>query len=129
AYYAALLRGDVAQDTGDGLDWLTPDEYRALVAWTDELGALPADVPQAAWSVPARMLADRIAESRGLNAILVRPFVAAFLREVGRYLRPDVADRLPVRAAVAGEIRDHRPHVVIAHSLGSVVAYETLWAH
>ncbi|NMO88215.1 hypothetical protein [Actinomycetospora sp. TBRC 11914] len=58
---------------------------------------------------------------------LVRRFVALFCSEVATYLdepdrreaaRDDVADRL---AAVA-------PRVVIAHSLGSVVAYEALWA-
>ena len=33
------------------------------------------------------------------------------------------------RQTVADAIDRHRPEVVVAHSLGSVVTYETLWAH
>src|SRR5215468_10541680 len=62
AYYATHLHTDLAQGVDDGLDWLTADEYRSLRAWADELDALPPDVTQARWSIPARMIADRIAE-------------------------------------------------------------------
>lgn len=129
AYYADRLRRDLEQAPGAGLDWLTPDEYESLRAWAVELGAGPTDVAQAAWSVPARMLADRIAEHRGLNVALVRPFVATFVKEVNAYLRPHNPARSTVRHQVASLIRAYRPHILIAHSLGSVIAYETLWAH
>lgn len=129
AYYANHLHTDLAQGVDDGLDWLTADEYGSLRAWANELGALPSDVAQARWSIPARMIVDRITELRHLNTILVRPFVATFLREVSRYFRPDAPTRQLVQQVIVEQIRAHRPNIVIAHSLGSVIAYETLWAH
>jgi hypothetical protein len=129
AYYATHLHTELAQDATDGLDWLPEGEYELLRAWAGELGALPADVAQATWSIPARMIADRMAEHKHLSPAVVRPFVATFLREVGSYLRPGALARPRIRELVAEEIRAHRPHIVIAHSLGSVVGYETLWAH
>lgn len=54
-------------------------------------------------------------------AELFAPEVAAYLTDQGRRER--------VRDTVADAIRRNRPRVVVAHSLGSVVAYETLWAH
>lgn len=41
----------------------------------------------------------------------------------------DPARRDAVRGTVADTIAEHQPAAVIAHSLGSVVTYETLWAH
>jgi hypothetical protein len=129
-YYAPYLNRIVAQAGADSVDHLTAGQHAALVAWADQLGVLPGDVAQAAWSVPARMIVDRIAERRRLNAVLLRPFVATFLREVDGYLRtPDSAARRGARDAVARVIRERRPAVVIAHSLGSVVAYEALRAY
>ncbi|MBF8189167.1 hypothetical protein ITP53_26230 [Nonomuraea sp. K274] len=54
-------------------------------------------------------------------------FAKLFAPEVAAYLT-DRAKRERAQQAVAGVIRKHRPRVLIAHSLGSVVAYETLWA-
>jgi hypothetical protein len=130
AYYAAHLKLPDAQGADTDLRWLAPDEQRLLVAWAAQLGAMPADAPQAAWAIPARMVVDRIAAQRHLSAFLLQPFVAMFLREVGAYLRdPDSPRRRRVRATVAETIRQYQPHVVIAHSLGSVVCYESLWAY
>ncbi|MFG1702105.1 hypothetical protein ACFLIM_02830 [Nonomuraea sp. M3C6] len=55
-------------------------------------------------------------------------FAKLFAPEVAAYLT-DQAKREKSRQAVAEVIRRNRPQVVIAHSLGSVVAYEALWAH
>jgi len=55
-------------------------------------------------------------------------FAELFAPEVATYLT-DQAKRERVRQAVADTIRRNRPRVVVAHSLGSVVAYETFWAH
>ncbi len=55
-------------------------------------------------------------------------FAELFAPEVAVYLA-DQAKRERARQLVADVIRKNRPKVVIAHSLGSVVAYETLWAH
>jgi pimeloyl-ACP methyl ester carboxylesterase len=41
----------------------------------------------------------------------------------------DTSARDGARAAVADAIAAHCPDVLLAHSLGSVVAYETLWAY
>ncbi|AQZ64561.1 unnamed protein product [[Actinomadura] parvosata subsp. kistnae] len=54
-------------------------------------------------------------------------FAKLFAPEVAAYLT-DQARREKSRRAVAECIRKNRPKVVIAHSLGSVVAYEALWA-
>lgn len=55
-------------------------------------------------------------------------FAELFAPEVAAYLT-DRDKRERCRQAVAETVRRNRPKVVIAHSLGSVVAYETLWAN
>ncbi|WP_188186787.1 hypothetical protein [Nonomuraea sp. SYSU D8015] len=55
-------------------------------------------------------------------------FAERFAPEVAAYLT-DPGKRDKCRQVVAETIRRNRPKVVIAHSLGSVVTYETLWAH
>ena len=60
---------------------------------------------------------------------LTEKMIATFFREVDAYLEtPDGPRRKAVRNEVAQTIRDHRPEVIVAHSLGTVVTYETLWA-
>ncbi len=57
-------------------------------------------------------------------------FAMLFCPEVAAYLESaDGPAREGARRAVAETIRRNRPRVVIAHSLGSVVAYETLHAN
>jgi hypothetical protein len=57
-------------------------------------------------------------------------FVTVFFPEVARYLAADDAPaRAQAREHVAATIADRRARVVIAHSLGTVVAYEALYAH
>ncbi|MEV4224389.1 hypothetical protein [Nonomuraea sp. NPDC049725] len=55
-------------------------------------------------------------------------FAELFAPEVATYLT-DAAKRSETQRVVAQTIRKNRPDVVIAHSLGSVVAYETFWAN
>lgn len=53
----------------------------------------------------------------------------AFFREVTEYLRrPEHPRRAQARTTVADLIRAHRPDVIVAHSLGTVVTYEALHA-
>ena len=120
AYYADLLRpGD---RRGDDID---PDD---VTAWADALDA-PAEIAQGYPTLPLRLFASWLAKRRGLDGALVSRFVSTFLGEVERYLRePDSAVRLAVRGRVEQVIEAHRPDVVIAHSLGSVVTYEALLA-
>ncbi|MGN9839948.1 hypothetical protein ACTMTI_17655 [Nonomuraea sp. H19] len=55
-------------------------------------------------------------------------FAGLFAPEVAAYLT-DHGKRDRCRRTVADTIRRNRPKVVIAHSLGSVVTYEALWAN
>jgi len=126
AYYAHHLAGDTAQGAADP-EHLTESEQRMLLSWADTLGA-PADVAQGRLTAPARAAADWIARRFGLDNRLVRLLVTTFCREVHSYLA-EPERRHAVRDTVASTVREYRPAVVLAHSLGSVVAYETLWAH
>ena len=106
---------------------ISEPEQQMLLSWAGTLGA-PVEVAQGRLTAPARAAADWIARRFGLDNRVVRLLVTTFCREVHRYLT-DPARRHAVRATVADTIEAHRPAVVLAHSLGSVVAYETLWAH
>src|SRR5262249_31370707 len=89
AYYAGFLHA-TAQSAAGGRDDL-PSPVRAMLdAWADHLGARSVDIAQASWSVPARMVVDRIARRERVEPVLLRRFVAVFLREAAGYLRsPD----------------------------------------
>src|SRR5215472_3028985 len=79
--------------------------------------------PGAGGGVVGGQVAGDLAEAVG-------DFVAYCFREVARYLAADDAPaRARTRDHVAATIADRRARVVIAHSLGTVVAYEALHAH
>jgi pimeloyl-ACP methyl ester carboxylesterase len=99
-----------------------------LVDWASQLG-MPASVAQGYPTVPLRLITEWVAHRFGLDGRLVRTFVAVFFREVAAYLGDSPEERSAARDTVATAIRAHRPTVVIAHSLGSVVAYEALCAN
>jgi hypothetical protein len=134
-YYAHLLRTSVPQGGGpDGLSDLPPDIEQMILDWAGEFGVVPADVvQQGPGTVPIRWLVQRVAAACALNPALtagLQKFVGVFFREVAAYLRvPDSAARTAVRDCVAEAIAEHRPDAVLAHSLGSVVAYEALLAN
>ncbi len=125
AYYAHYLAPDTAQGAGDP-EHLAEPEQQMLLRWAAALGA-PREVAQGRLAAPARAAADWIARRFGLDNRVVRLLVTTFCREVHLYLA-DPARRYAVRGDVADTIAAHEPAAVIAHSLGSVVAYETLWA-
>lgn len=125
AYYAHHLAIDTTQGAGDP-EHLTEPEQQMLLRWAAALGA-PPEVAQGRLAAPARAAADWIARKVGLDSTLVRLLVTTFCREVHLYLT-DPARNHAVRGEVADTIAAHRPAAVIAHSLGSVVTYETLWA-
>ncbi|MPY63374.1 hypothetical protein [Streptomyces spongiae] len=90
----------------------------------------PPATAQGRLAVPLRQLVSAISERLSLDGRLTRAFIATFFRDVTRYLGgPDDAARTAAREEVAGVISSTGAHVVIAHSLGSVVAYEALHAH
>jgi len=129
AYYAPHLNTIIRQGS-DGLDDLPADIREMIRIWATQLAPPSEDIPEGYVTVPIRLVVDRIARLHHLNRALLRPFVAIFFREVATYLRqPDSATRRAVRDTVANAIARHRPRIVIAHSLGSIVAYETLWAN
>ncbi|MGH3979014.1 MAG: serine peptidase [Pseudonocardiaceae bacterium] len=126
AYYAHHLAKDTAQGAGDP-EHLAEPEQEMLLRWAAALGA-PPEVAQGRLAAPARAAADWIARKVGLDSKLVRLLVTTFCREVHLYLT-DPDRRHAARGEVADTIAAHQPAAVIAHSLGSVVAHETLWAH
>ena len=68
---------------------------------------------------------DWVAHRRRIDPTVVFCLAVALASEAHRYLHiPEC--REAARTIVAQAIQDHRPSIVIAHSLGSVVAYEVL---
>ncbi|MFB7677027.1 serine peptidase [Kitasatospora purpeofusca] len=130
AYYANRLRpGPAAQGEEDG-DFLDdPLAQEILDAWARELG-LPSEVAQGHAAVPLRGFASWMARRFDLAEGPLGVFIRLLCGEVAAYLRSaDAPERVAAREEVAARIARHRPRVVVAHSLGSVVAYEALHAH
>ncbi|MFE6156620.1 serine peptidase [Streptomyces sp. NPDC057889] len=130
AYYADKLRtGPVAQGAGAG-DFLDdPLEQEMLTAWARALG-VSSQVSQGHATMPLRALSSWIARRFDLAEGPLRVFIRMLFAEVAAYLQAeDAPQRAAAREEVAARIDRHRPRVVIAHSLGSVVAYEALHAY
>jgi hypothetical protein len=124
AYYAHHLHTATAQGPETDLKWLSQGEQAVLMDLVRDLGA-PPQVAQGPGTVPVRQVAQWLASRFGEAAV---GSVAVFCREVQAYLgTPDSAKRKAVRGTVAATIAVQRPRAVVAHSLGSVVAYEALW--
>jgi hypothetical protein len=124
-YYANHLHRGTAQG-GAVVSTLEPGAQALLVDWVGLLAPEPA-IAQGPHTARARQAADWLTRRFGAAA---RLFAIAFCQEVHTYLaKPDSPRRTAARKAVGDAIRTHRPEVVVAHSLGSILAYETLWAH
>jgi hypothetical protein len=124
AYYAHRLRQETAQ--GEHAPELLPSgAQEMIIEWALQLRA-PTMTAQGYPTVPIRDLIAWVARRFGLDNRLARSFVVAFFGEVHRYFC-DEGRREAARADVAEAVERVRPKVLIAHSLGSVVAYETLW--
>lgn len=123
-YYAHLLAAPIAQ--GDGLDYLDDVTAADVIAWASHLGAYQ-EVAQGRLTQPVREGVAWVARHFGLDHDLATRFVATFFPEVSRYFTDQDA-RIRAVSGLAAQIREWRPRVLIAHSLGSVVAYESLWA-
>jgi hypothetical protein len=123
SYYAHLLhRGTPQGDTDPA--FLDEDAQDLLIAWVGELvPATVSSIAQGPRTARARAAADWLSGHLGPQACRA---ALVFCREVSTYLS-SLARRQAVRDAVAETIAGHRPSIVVAHSLGSVVAYETLW--
>lgn len=126
AYYAHTLHLRSAQGEDDpGV--LNPEIQRLIVAWAEMCGA-PQRVAQGRISAPAREAVNWVADKYGLDNRLARILATAFFREVHTYFH-DRERRSAATAEVANAVARYSPKVIIAHSLGSVVAYDALWAH
>ena len=129
AYYAPELHSGSAAQGDDPEELRDPLAKELMAQWLDALAA-PAAVSQGALTLPLRYAASWVAEKFSLDGRLTRLFVRMFFREVAAYLRgDDDPARLAAREKVACRIAEYRPRIVIAHSLGTVVAYEALHAH
>jgi hypothetical protein len=125
AYYAHHL-------SPTGVQGLTPDIDRfgsvtasMALSWGQQLG-VPQPIAQGQVTRPVRSLISWVANRFGLDRRTVEWLVGQFFPDVATYFGD------PVRRAAAGQavlemLKLHTPSVVLAHSLGSVVAYETLW--
>ncbi|MFJ9886527.1 serine peptidase [Streptomyces sp. NPDC091287] len=128
AYYADLLHAAGRQSGPADLESLDGFERELLDAWLAEL-PLPGNTAAGRATWAPRQAVSWLARTRFPGRTVTEWFVATFVREVATYLRADAGVRDAVRDHVARVIDEHRADVVIAHSLGSVVAYEALWRH
>ncbi len=128
AYYADVLRVPGRQGTTETLANLEPEEVQLVRWWLEELN-MRAGIAQGVPTMPLRQALAWLAQTRGLGRVATERFVATFFREVATYLMiPDGPARSAARQTVVDAVTAHQPDIVIAHSLGSVVAYEALWA-
>lgn len=141
AYYADLLRRqapDQVQSNGVQADFDDlSDSERALAAeWLAAAGVAEPPDRQNVGLAPLRQMLGWLVDSRGgfSGAVREQTFgrleraIVANLREVEAYTTWPERRRL-VRDRVADIIGRDQPTVVIAHSLGSYVTYETLHAY
>ncbi|MGW3246549.1 hypothetical protein [Streptomyces sp. NPDC001070] len=130
AYYADRLRPRLAAQGGQDSDFLDdPLAQEMLDAWAQELG-VPDEVAQGHAAVPLRAFSSWMARRFDLAEGPLSVFIRLLCGEVAAYLRSaDAPERAAAREEVAARIAQHRPRIVVAHSLGSVVAYEAMHAH
>ena len=122
AYYAHRLHLGTAQGSADfGL--LEPEVQELIVAWASLCGA-PQETAQGRLSAPRRAAVEWVANRYGLDHKLARILAAVFFREVNTYFT-NPERRAAAIADVAAAIERTCPDIIVAHSLGSVVAYET----
>jgi alpha/beta hydrolase family protein len=123
----------ITLDRATDADWLARLTARLVLQDPAVLQAPEAEAPEAAAEPP------RAEERFPLPWALKQRFLAAFLRDVHHYLfdvewapRPDETYRVQqeirrrfVEALEAGAARGG-PHVVVSHSMGTVIAYDCL---
>jgi hypothetical protein len=130
AYYAHHLHRGTAQGADD-VALLDDDAKAMLVRWVELLQPTP-QVAQGRLTFRARQALGWLVTRCDDTA---RRAATIFVREVSTYLAtPESPRRQAAREAVATAIADAieasgGPVTVVAHSLGSVVTYEALWAH
>lgn len=131
AYYADCLDSGIAMSDDPLL--LDPLAQELFIEWADEIriaeapSEAPEPVPAGRLTVPLRQAATLFTERFGSGSVRI---VSAAVAELSAYFDPaGAAVRQVVRDRLAETLRRYRPRVLVAHSLGSVVAYETLHAY
>jgi hypothetical protein len=131
AYYAdCLFRGHrMGVDNPARLD---PFARQLFIAWVEELrqeqaGRELVPLRRQGWlTIALRQSAEWFTEQYGDRALRV---VTATVSELATYFDPKFGGlREQARQRVAEVVHRNRPRVLLAHSLGSVVAYEALCA-
>lgn len=127
AYYAPALHRGTSQGP-QAIEQLTPPQRDDLWAWLVASG-LPEDlVVQGTATRPIRQAVEWFARRHDLDEPLVEWFITRFFPEVHTYFDPHRAGaREQARDIVGDAVDRHAPRVLLAHSLGSVLAYEALW--
>ena len=128
AYYADCLFRGVHMGVTEP-EHLAPFAQQLFVAWVGELresAQLAPQVSEGLLTVPLRESADWLTEHYGGY---VKRVVTACVHELATYFDPAHEERRKAALRrVIDVIRRYRPRVLLAHSLGSVVAYEALCA-
>lgn len=126
AYYAPLLHMGVRQSTGS-FDELSETEFDLIAHWLQEQ-KIPAPISQGKATRWLRDGLDWLLKARGATE-LTQAVIAAAFQEVAVFTDPrQVARRDAALLLVTDVFVQKQPRVLIGHSLGSVVAYEALWA-
>ncbi|MFF4776908.1 hypothetical protein ACFY05_28995 [Microtetraspora fusca] len=121
AYYAHHLRRTAPTQVRK----MAPDAKLVFSDWAKQLdGRVPGQAGETLTGI-AHRLAEWLLGRLGDQAVR---FAEDFCPEVATYLGGG-DPRVKARDTVADVIRRRQPRVVVAHSLGSVVAYEAFWAH
>ncbi|MFG6504045.1 hypothetical protein [Microbacterium sp. P05] len=134
AYYSPDLRSLVTQG-GPDPEQLTPGVREMVASWLGNVEIVPGldegrTVSQGQLTVPIREGVERIARLLKAEPTLVRQFVAMFFGEVATYFDAErTKQRLRVQSIVRDAVGRNSPRVVIAHSLGAVITWETLMAN
>lgn len=101
-----------------------------FIAWVEELresALLDRPVSEGLLTAPVREAVQWLTERYGDCA---RRVVTTTVQELATYFDSDHGEwREAALGRVADVLREHRPRVLLAHSLGSVVAYEALCAY
>ncbi|MGW7041849.1 hypothetical protein ACWGDT_03825 [Streptomyces avermitilis] len=141
AYYADLLRPELpeqAQSARDDADFegLSGGQQAKAAEWLVAAGAPVLEDPQNVGLAPLRQMLGWLVDERGgrLGAAVREQMIRRLERTLVTNLRELEAytswpeRRRTVRERVAAVIQREMPAVLIAHSLGSYVTYETLHA-
>jgi hypothetical protein len=127
AYYAHHTQAAERQAVVPDLP-IDEREQSVVIAWALALGSPTLKERQGLITAPLRQVLSWVSQRCNVPIETVIRLAVQLASEVRRYLHvPQV--RAAAQSAVAESIRRVRPQVVLAHSLGSVVAYEALHAH